>query len=215
MPHSPQSEAVMLRRTAPPAEQTWEEAGAGVFPAAYHGLGRIAALVQAHEQTEWPDGRGQWDGYHAQLPGVFVTGYDMQRQFAVGVSFRTALGLDATMRVAPRQYITVASTLYRLTGLRQIGQAYYHVHVAETAHSGFTVGAGYREDLFTYSFPIGDLKTLTRIRNHVIGSAGGRVQMVLHSGGRLRLGIRLSGYLGRALSLKQTVWSFTLSAGRF
>ncbi|MEM1093904.1 MAG: hypothetical protein AAGJ10_04820 [Bacteroidota bacterium] len=210
MPHPPQSEALMLRHMAPTPKYLWEEASGGMFLAPYHGLARIAALVQDREL----DGQGDWEDYFPELPGYFITGFNSEGTFAMSLSLRTSFGADATVRIAPEQYITLASTIYRLTRLRQIRQAYYQVRVVETPHSGLGLGVGYREDLFTYSVYRNELPFFA-IRHHTVGSVGGRAQLVLHSGGRHRLGIRLSGYLGRALTLDQTVWSLMLSAGRF
>jgi hypothetical protein len=205
--HAPVSENIMFSKGATQTEPKKKTSvGAAVT------FAPMRAIAEDMARQAYP----QWDYRVEDLPinpnrfgaGLFWATYDAQKRYAfsgtVGILF---VGLDGTMRVWGRSYMTVA-----VSWPGQV-QGYVQHRLLNTASVSAAAGIGYRRDLLTFLPPCGNFCFDVETRSlHSVGARGLLFyQAVNDKQGGLQLGI----YAGYAPQVKRPLIDVTLTVGVF
>lgn len=202
-PHVPVSESVLFHdgTTLPTHENTRGFGFAGtVSPTRAPAR---AVRRRAHPDRD-PRREGLINGRQA-AGGLFLASYDDQGRYAFAATLGVpVIGVDATLKVLGRTYVTVG-----YSGPGQV-QAFLLHRTFNSSPVGAAVGVGARYEEYAHD---GDF--MFDIDTERATSLGARGFVILREDGDRTGGIKLGTYAGYAPRLNTPVLSLTVTAGRF
>ena len=201
-PHVPVSESVLFHDGATVPTHT-NGIGVGVTGTIAPTLAPARAIVRRTRPDQDRVEEALINGRQAGA-GMFLASYDEEGRYALSATLGfPVVGLDATLKLRGRNYLTVGVSPSH-------GQAFLQHRTFNSPRFGAAVGVGGRYERYALGGDYG-----LAIETEEVASVGTRVFGILRERWDREGGIKAGMYAGYAPRLQSPVVSLTLTVGRF
>lgn len=202
-PHVPVSESVMFHDGATLPSHT-NESGLGVAATLAPTRAPARAVTRASRSGREHRRKDLINGRQAGA-GLFGAWYDRDGHYAVSGTLGIPMsGLDATLRIRGRNYVTVG------VSVPGQGQAFLSHRTFNSPRFGAAVGVGGR-----YTQYAAEGTSMLAIDTERVASIGARLFGLVREQGHTEGGVKFGTYAGYAPRLHRAVFSLTLTVGQF